>query len=102
MFPQGATPTFVLTLPTGWDLTLASTVVVSFRCSGIQYDIEVPAADITATTVTVRLTQEQTIAWQYRSILKVQLNWLMPDGVRAASSVWECVIGEQLFSEVMD
>ena len=101
MFPQGATPTFVLTLPTGWDLTLASTVVVSFRCSGIQYDIEVPAADITATTVTVRLTQEQTLAWEYNSTLKVQLNWLLPNGIRLASSVWEGAIDEQLLMEVM-
>ena len=79
MFPQGATPTFILTLPTGWDLTLASKVVAS----------------------TVRLTQEQTLAWDYRSILKVQLNWLLPNGVRVASSVWEGVINEQLLTEVM-
>ena len=54
-----------------------------------------------ATTVTVRLTQEQTLAWDYRSILKVQLNWLLPNGVRVASSVWEGVINEQLLTEVM-
>ncbi len=101
MFPQGATPTFILTLPTGWDLTLASKVVASFRCFGVQYDVEPDAADITATTVTVRLTQEQTLAWDYRSILKVQLNWLLPNGVRVASSVWEGVINEQLLTEVM-
>ena len=47
------------------------------------------------------LTQEQTLAWDYRSILKVQLNWLLPNGVRVASSVWEGVINEQLLTEVM-
>ena len=101
MFPQGATPTFVLTLPVGWDLTLASKVVASFRCSGVQYDVEPEAADITATTVTVRLSQEQTLAWEFRSTLKVQLNWLLPNSIRVASSVWEGVIDEQLLMEVM-
>lgn len=101
MFPQGATPTFVLTLPTGWDLTLASKVVASFRCSGVQYDVEPEAADVTATTVTVRLSQEQTLAWMYRSDLKVQLNWLYPNGIRAASRVWHGTVDEQLLMEVM-
>ena len=101
MFPQGTTPTFVLTLPSGWNLTLASTVVASFRCSGTQYDITVPAADITATTVTVRFTQEQTLAWKYHSTIKVQLNWLYSNGIRAASKVWCGQIDEQLLQEVM-
>ena len=102
MFPQGATPTFVLTLPVGWDLTLASKVVASFRCSGIQYDVEPEAADVTATTVTVRLSQQQTLAWMYRNDLKVQLNWTYPNGIRAASKVWRGQIDEQLLKEVMN
>lgn len=101
MFPQGATPTFILTLPTGWDLTLASTVIASFRCLGVQYDVTPTADDITATTVTVRLTQEQTLALTQGATLKIQLNWLYPNGIRAASKVWCGQIDEQLLQEVM-
>ena len=101
MFPQGATPTFILTLPAGWDLTLASKVVASFRCLGVQYDITPAAADITASTVTVRLTQEQTLALTQGATLKVQLNWLYSNGIRAASKVWCGQIDEQLLQEVM-
>lgn len=101
MIPQGATPTFVLQIPEGFDLTQASKVVASFRCSGVQINVETPELELTATTATAQLTQEQTLAWEHRSTLKVQLNWLMPDGVRAASSVWEGVVDEQLLTEVM-
>lgn len=101
MFPQGATPTFVLTLPEDVDLTQASRVVASFRCSGVQYNVEPPELELTATTATAHLTQEQTFAWDDGAVLKVQLNWLTPDGVRAVSSVWEGVIDEQLLMEVM-
>lgn len=101
MFPQGTTPTFILSLPQGWNLTLASKIVASFHCSGVQYDVEPDAADITATTVTVRLTQEQTLAWVYQSDLKIQLNWLLPNGTRIASTVWMGKIDEQLLLEVM-
>lgn len=101
MFPQGSTPTFVLTLPEGIDLTQASKVVASFRCSGVQYDVEPPELELTATTATARLSQEQTLAWDDGAVLKVQLNWLTQDGVRAASEVWEGVVEEQLLTEVM-
>lgn len=101
MIPQGATPTFVLTLPEDVDLTQASKVVASFRCSGVQYNVETPELELTATTATAQLTQEQTLAWDEGDTLKVQLNWLMPDGVRAASSVWEGVVDKQLLTEVM-
>lgn len=101
MFPQGATPTFVLTLPDDIDLTQASRVVASFRCSGVQYNVEPPELELTATTATARLTQEQTLAWDDGAVLKVQLNWLTSDGVRAASAVWEGFVDEQLLTEVM-
>ena len=101
MIPQGATPTFVMTLPEDVDLTQASKVVASFRCSGVQINVETPELELTATTATVRLTQAQTLAWEHRSALKVQLNWLTQDGVRTASSVWEGVVDEQLLTEVM-
>lgn len=101
MFPQGTTPTFVLTLPEGYDLTQASKVTASFRCSGVQVDVETPDLVLTATTATAQLTQEQTLAWEHGSALKVQLNWLTEDGARLASEVWEGVIDEQLLTEVM-
>ena len=100
-FPQGATPTFILTLPSGWDLTLASKVVASFRCLGVQYDIDTQDLEISENTATVRLTQEQTLTLQQGATLKIQLNWLYPNGIRAASKVWRGQIDEQLLMEVM-
>lgn len=99
MFPQGATPTFILTLPEGWDLSVATNVVASFRCSSVQYDIS--DLIIERNTATVRLTQEQTLAWNYQSTLKIQLNWTYDNGVRAASKVWKGTVDEQLLLEVM-
>ena len=101
MIPQGTTPTFVLTLPEGFDLTQASKVVASFCCSGKQVNVEPPELELTPTTASAHLTQEQTMGWEHRSPLKVQLNWLTQDGVRLASEVWEGVVDEQLLTEVM-
>lgn len=100
MFPKGVTPTFILSLPFGWDLTLASKIVASFRCDGVQYDIS-DMEIVDANTVAIWLTQEQTMAWPSYSTLKIQLNWVYPNGVRASSNVWTGKVSEQLLPEVI-
>ena len=77
---KGTTPTFTFNLNGTVDLTQASKVYVTFSDANEREMLTKEDDDlvITATSVSVYLTQAETLALPRK--IKVQLNWLYQDG----------------------
>ena len=80
---RGTTPTYTFNLPETVDLTEASKVYVTFAKMNeeIIYTKENADLDISAQSVGVYLSQEETLALPNGQV-KVQLNWLYAEGNR--------------------
>ena len=101
--PRGTTPTFVLTFPeaSGINLTLARNVYVTF-CSGSKTLTKTGEdLELTETTISVFLNQAETLAFS-DGLVKIQANWTMSDGSRAASEVVRYQLTEQLLQKVVE
>lgn len=102
---RGTTPTYIFTFPNDIDLGIAETVWVTF--ANKQYQILLTKRDddldISANTVSVFLTQEETLAMQ-RSEIYIQINWTYDDGgviKRACSEIITDGVGRNLVNEVI-
>lgn len=93
---KGTTPTFVFTFA-DFDPTTASKVLCSFS-NGLEITDE--DMDITSESVSIWLSQEQTLAMPTSSV-SVQFNFLFADGQRAASTVKTIWFDRNLHNEVM-
>lgn len=103
---RGTTPTYTFTLPDEVDLTLASKVYVTFAKMDetIIFTKDNDDIEITAHSVEVYLTQEETLALPDGRI-KVQLNWLYDDnGVtkRACSNKVVITTQKNLIDKVLE
>lgn len=101
---RGTTPTFIFNTPV--DLTQAISVYVTF--SEMDDDVILTKTgtdlDITAESVSVFLTQEETLSFPNGKV-KVQLNWLYADGSRvkrACSNQKTIIAADNLIDEVIE
>lgn len=98
---QATTPTFVLTLPNDVDLTEPN----HFFFTAQQGNTVIQKSDedlvIDGHTVSVYLTQEDTIKFLSGNI-RIQLNWTYDDGSRAASEIATVRVTENLLKEVIE
>ena len=101
MIPRGTTPTFTLTFPEGTDLTQASSVYVSFQNGDTRFDKTGSDVTVTERTVELSLTQAETLALNSGSVM-IQVNWVYPNGTRAASEIVSCLIGDNLLGEEIE
>lgn len=99
---RGTTPTYILEFDEETlDLTAANNVYVTFR-KGTKVltktgdDIEVQAQQ-----VSVYLNQKETLAFTQGDV-KVQVNWTLANGRRAASVVALVELSEQLLEKVIE
>lgn len=99
---RGTTPTYILTFEEeSLDLTTANNVYVTFRkgakvLTKTGNDIEVQAKQ-----VGVYLNQKETLAFAQGDV-KVQVNWTLANGRRAASVVALVNLSEQLLEKVIE
>lgn len=99
--PRGTTPTFLLTFSDeGLDLTEAQSVYVTFRMGGRAITKTGEDLVVEAKQITVSLTQAESLVFPDGKV-KVQANWVFPDGGRAASTVCLCSLTEQLLPKVV-
>lgn len=99
--PQYTTPTFTLSFSEeDLDLTQAASVYVTFQSGS--YVLTKDAEDLTVQekSIDVYLTQNETARFQ-TGIVEIQVNWITPNGNRAASTVGTCQISKQLLKRVV-
>ena len=96
MVAVGTTPTFTFTFTEqGLDLTQANNVYVTFRQGNTLLEKETADLTIAEKSVAVTLRQADTYKLEPGQML-MQVNWVYPDGSRAASEVVSCSIGDNL------
>lgn len=93
---KGTTPTFIFTF-TNFDPTTAEKVIVSFS-NGLEVTEE--DLDITSDSISLWLDQAQTLAMPKGNVI-VQINFLFPDGQRAATNKQSVSWDSNLYNEVM-
>lgn len=100
--PQYTTPTFTLTFnEPQLDLTQAKNVYVTFKAPGDSVLTKSGSAlSVTAKTIDVYLTQEETGKFKPGSV-EIQANWIDANGGRAASTIVTTTISEQLLKKVI-
>lgn len=97
---QATTPTFVLTLPEEVDLSQASNIYFTLRQKGVQINKTVDEIVIDGQTVSVYLSQSETISIQ-AGIAQLQLNWTYANGARACSNIVSVPVSENLLKRVI-
>lgn len=102
---KGTTPTYIFTLPEDIDLSSAESVYVTFAKSN--YEVILTKQDdeleVSANTVSVYLTQEETLDFP-RSEILIQINWTFEeDGEtkRACSEIVRDQTHRNLINEVI-
>lgn len=105
---RGTTPTFTFTIKQDVDLTSAKNIYVTFSQGGSKLFTKTGEdLSVDGKTVSVWLTQEESLALTDRDKAKVQINWTYvsqgsPDIRRAATKVKEIQIDEQLLKKVIE
>ena len=97
--PRGTTPTFTLTF-TDIDLTQAANVYVTFSQGSKKLTKRTSELTITATTIEVHLSQEETLAFMDSSV-EIQVNFTTASGGRMASDIAVYKFTKQLLEEVV-
>ena len=99
---RATTPTFTLTFDEqGLDLTQAENVYVTFSSGGKKVTKTGEDLTVTENTISVYLSQEDTIGWRKGEVL-IQANWTLSDGqYRASSDIVRCDVSNQLLDEVV-
>ena len=93
---RGTTPTIIFTF-TDFDPTEAEKVIVTFS-NGLE--ITEADMDITTTSISVWLSQEQTLQMT-QGVITVQINFLFTDGQRVATQPQRIEWSKNLHNEVM-
>ena len=102
---KGTTPTYIFTLPEDIDLSSADSVYVTFCKTNYENILtkEDNEMEIDVNTVSVFLTQEETLSFPRGDVL-VQINWLYDDGnttQRACSEIITIPAKRNLIDEVI-
>ena len=99
---RGATYPITIQCEGAHDLTTVDSIKVTIG-QGDANEVNLVPTNVTEDTVTVELTQAQSLNFKFPGIvypLKVQVNY-MKDGVRYPSYVTEEEVSEQIYDEVM-
>lgn len=80
---QGLTPTIIVTVPDGIDLTEAGNVYVSFKQGGSVWK-KTDGFTVAAHAVDIYLEQADTLAFGVGTV-EVQINWTYANGQRGAT-----------------
>ena len=97
---QYTTPTFTLTFTEEeLDLTQATNIVVSLESNGKRIEKTGEDLAVAAKTIGVTLRQEDT-GWMKDNLI-IQVNWMLPNGIRAASTKEWIDIDDNLLKRVM-
>ena len=103
---QGTTPTITLTIQSeSVDLTQAQNVYVSIVQGAIEIEKTGDDLEITERSVSVWLTQEETLKLSVGATAEVQVNWTFLDGnrvCRAATKTKRFTVGRQLLKRVVE
>ena len=98
---QYTTPTFTLTFTEEeLDLTQANNVYVTFESPGACLTKSGDDLTVEEKQITVRLSQEET--GRLGSTTQLQVNWTLPNGVRAASTIETVEIDRNLLRRVIE
>lgn len=98
---RGTTPTYILTFTEpSLDLTAANNVYVTFR-KGVKILTKTGEdIDVAEKQIDVYLNQKETLSFTQGDV-KVQVNWTLANGRRAASEVKTIELSEQLLEKVI-
>lgn len=101
----GTTPEFIFDFSSDpaaseLDLTLMDHVYVTFTSGVKSFNKSDEDLTITAKTITVSLSQEDTL--KFGRTVQMQANWTFNNGKRGSSDIWEYSMGEQLCKKVLD
>lgn len=105
MTSRGTTPTYILTLPEGTDLSEASAIFVTFATPDYKTVIQKTGTELSidGNTIEVFLTQEETLSFPVGDIL-VQVNFTYQEGSvtkRAATTIVKTSSVRNLINEVI-
>lgn len=97
---RGTTPTHVFTLP--FDTEAVKTVKVIYAYDGdVILEKETQDCIMESNTVSLNLTQEETILFENNQLIQVQLRVLLQDGKALRSVIYHCHTGVLLDDEVL-
>ena len=99
---RGTTPTYILTFSEqSLDLTEANNVYVTFRKGAKVLTKTGQDIEVYPKRVEIYLNQKETLSFSQGAV-KVQVNWTLAEGRRAASVVKEIDLSEQLLEKVIE
>lgn len=92
---RGTTPTLTFTLP--FETNLISKCYVSFfQKERLRVEKELTNCDCVGKTITVKLTQSDTLSFVSNAVVKIQIRALLSDGNAVASKVMEMNVKDVL------
>lgn len=98
---QYTTPTFTLTFTEeGLDLTQARNVYVTFKGQGV--NITKTGNDLTIEEKQIQVLMNQDETGQMHDQIDIQVNWTLPNGIRAASDIVTVEIECNLLKRVVE
>lgn len=97
---RGTTPTFIFNLP--FDVSNIKSAYITIKSRGTDVEKAVTDCSLNGTTITVKLTQEETLALPESQIAGVQLRVLTNDNEALASDVFPIKVEEILKEGVIE
>lgn len=91
---RGTTPTLTFNLP--FETSVVKSAYITIRSKEVEVEKETKDCILNGTTITTKLTQEDTLKLPESKLAKVQLRILTNDGEALATSVYEIRVGELL------
>jgi hypothetical protein len=97
---RGTTPTFIFSLP--FDVSNIKSAYITIKSRWTEVEKAVTDCSLNGTTITVKLTQEETLALPESQIAGVQLRVLTNDNEALASDVFPIKVEEILKEGVIE
>lgn len=98
---QATTPTFVCTVPNTIDLTAADAVYFTLTQDGRKLTKTGEALTVAAQSVSVYLSQRDTVWLNSARPVELQLNWTYSDGSRGMTNIVSVTVDRNLVPEVL-
>lgn len=98
---QATTPTFIYTVPDGFDVSEIKNVYFALTQSGRRIVKSGESIDISNTEIKIYLTQEDTLNLSSTFPAQIQLNWTYPDGKRGMTPAMDIMVARNLIPEVL-
>ena len=98
---QATTPTFVCTLPDSIDLTAAQSVYFTLYQNGRKITKTDEAITVEAHSVSVYLSQRDTLWISPSQPVDLQLNWTYADGSRGMTKIVSITVDRNLVPEAL-